>query len=59
MPSTSYVMRKQGINIGKLQINDLISNLKTEYVILNNVSLVKGEPLFTTAKEILKYRKGF
>lgn len=54
-----YYRFDEEVNIGKLQINDLINNLKTEYFMQNNVSLVKGEPLFTTAKDILKYRKGF
>jgi hypothetical protein len=45
------------VNLGKIDIVNLIQNLQVS--MLKNGGYTDGEPLFTNAEDVLKYRKGF
>lgn len=46
------------VNIGRIGINKLLKDLKRKHLDTYG-SFVLGEPLFTTAEELIKYRNGF
>ena len=46
------------ISLGKIDVVGLLNTLKAKHL-KENGSFAIGEPLFTTCKEVLEYRKGF
>ena len=48
----------QQVNIGRLQMAELVKALRTKHL-AEFGSYTSGEPMFTTAKDVLEYRTGF
>ena len=46
------------VSVGRLNISKLLSDLKVKHLMEFN-SYSEGEPLFTTARDLLSYRVGF
>ena len=47
------------VTLGKLKIRELLAHLRVKHLEEEQVSYEKGEPMFTTAEDVLKYREGF
>lgn len=47
------------VTLGRLKIRELLAHLRVKHLEEEQVSYEKGEPMFTTAEDVLKYREGF